>query len=289
MLIKKLGGSSDQPADQAIPVRDSAEEPVREPTAVEEEKVLNRPGTELMIRRMSDLVPVPPDAREQKKIIQYHAEQQDVVQAFRKLRTLLLALGGERNFTVLVTAVDSGEGASFVSRNLAAALAFDETRTALLLDCNRERPSLNGLLVSKASPGLTDLLDNPGAVSVKDIIYGTGIPRLRAVPVGNQRRRPVEYFTSTRMRAFLDVLARRYNDRYIVVDSPPIAECADARILADWCDYILVVARYGKTDRRALLDAVATLPAEKFVGVVFNDFDPAAAASDDGLGVAGDT
>lgn len=242
-----------------------------------ESRLLSKPGTELMIRRMSDLVPLEADLREQQKIIEFHSEQQDVVQSFRSLRTLLLQQAGSRNFSTLVTSVRPGDGASFVARNLATALAFDQTRTALLLDCNRSDPTLNGLLVEDDSQGLTDLLDNPSDVSIGDIIYSTGIPRLRVIPVGNQRRSPVEYFTTQRMRAFLNVLSRRYSDRYIVVDSPAIQSNADARILADWCDYIVVVARYGETTKQDLMEAIATLPREKFAGVVFNDFDPVAA------------
>lgn len=243
----------------------------------DELRALNKPGTELMIRRMSDLVPLEAELRERQKIIEFHSDQQDVVQAFRSLRTLLLQQAGPKNFSVLVTSVQPGDGASFVARNLAAALAFDQTRTALLMDCNRSDPTLNGLLVAQDSQGLTDLLDNPQAVSVADIIYSTGIPRLRVIPVGSQRDSPVEYFTTQRMRAFLSVLSRRYSDRYIVVDSPAIQSNADARILADWCDYIVVVARYGETTKPDLMNAIATLPQEKFAGVVFNDFDPVAA------------
>lgn len=242
-----------------------------------ESRLLSKPGTELMIRRMSDLVPLEADLREQQKIIEFHSEQQDVVQSFRALRTLLLQQAGSRNFTTLVTSVRPGDGASFVARNLATALAFDQTRTALLLDCNRSEPTLNGLLVEDDSKGLTDLLDSPSDVSIADIIYSTGIPRLRVIPVGNQRHSPVEYFTTQRMRAFLNVLSRRYSDRYVVVDSPAIQSNADARILADWCDYIVVVARYGETTKQDLMEAIATLPREKFAGVVFNDFDPVAA------------
>lgn len=283
MMQSKVTGSAGHPGAGDEAAESGKVAPMdRQSDDYTEERVLKRPGTELMIRRMSEMVPVAPVVRQRQKIIDYHSPQQDVVQAFRALRTMLLQMAGPRNFSTLVTSVRPGHGASFVARNLAAALAFDESRTALLIDCNRDRPSLNGLLVSESSRGLTDLLDNPRHVMVSDIIYSTGIPRLRAIPVGNQRRRPVEYFTSMRMRAFLEVLTRRYNDRYIIVDSPAIQDCADARILADWCDYIVLVARYGETTREELLEAAATIPQGKFAGVVFNDFDPAAAHNCEG-------
>ena len=62
------------------------------------------------------------------------------VDAFRDLRTKLLA-AAEGNFITLVAPVSRGCGGSFVARNLAAAMAFDDTRTSLLVDCDLRHPS----------------------------------------------------------------------------------------------------------------------------------------------------
>ncbi|HEX6928753.1 MAG TPA: hypothetical protein VF267_05865, partial [Gammaproteobacteria bacterium] len=145
-------------------------------------------------------------------------------------------------------------------------------------DCNRESPSVDGLLEGRAKYGLTDLLENPADIGIGDIIYSTGIPRLRAVPVGRRRDRPAEYFTTHRMKAFLEVTRRRYPDRYIVVDAPSMESSADPRILTDWCQYVILVLRYGEATRDELIEAIATFPREKFVGVIFNDFDLPAGA-----------
>lgn len=238
----------------------------------DEEALLRKPGSELMIRRMSDPVSVPRN-RGRHQIIEYSSEHAAVVQSFRTARTLLLQQAGDANFVTMVTGMRPGSGASFVARNLAAALAFDETRTALLVDCNRDAPSVDQLVGGHARHGLTDLLEDPSRIGIGDIIYGTGVPRLRAVPIGSGRHRPAEYFTTQRMKAFLDVTRARYPDRYTVVDAPSMQTSADPRILADWCQYVILVVRYGEASRDELLEAVATFPREKFVGVIFNDFD----------------
>lgn len=253
------------------------------PGPQDEEELLRKPGSELMIRRMSDPVPIPRDARGRNQIIEYDSEHTAVVQSFRTLRTLLLQQASAANFVTMVTGMHPGSGASFVARNLAAALAFDETRTSLLVDCNRESPSVDDLLGSHGRRGLTDLLEKPGEIGIGDVIYSTGIPRLRAVPIGSRRDRPAEYFTSHRMKAFLDVTRARYPDRYVIVDAPSMEASADPRILADWCQYVILVVRYGETTRDELLEAVATFPREKFVGVIFNDFDVPADADDEAL------
>jgi Mrp family chromosome partitioning ATPase len=242
------------------------------PLKTTEERALNPAGSELMIRQMSEPVALESRALEEQRIIDYTSPHGRVVQSFRTLRTMLLQQAGPENFITLVTSVGPQNGTSFVARNLAAALAFDRTRTALLIDCNRDSPSVDYLLNGRARFGLTDLLEEPGKLGIGDVIYGTGVPRLRAIPVGHHRDRPVEYFTTPRMQAFMDIIRQRYPDRYIVVDAPAVQTSADARILSDWCDYVIIVARYGEVTREELLEAAATIPAEKFVGVVFNDF-----------------
>lgn len=262
-----------------------ADEPARMQPVDEDQ--LRTPGSELMIRRMSDPVPIKRETRLQHQIIDYNSQHSKVVQSFRKMRTLLLQQAGAANFVTLVTGIRKGSGASFVARNLAASLAFDESRTALLVDCNRDNPSVDSLLDGRARNGLTDVLDNPSEVGIGDVIYSTGIPRLRAIPVGRRRDRPAEYFTTQRMRTFLDVVRRRYPDRYVLVDAPSMEESADPRILADWCQYVILVVRYGEVTQDELLEAVATFPREKFVGVVFNDFDvPGDYSAGNGRGTA---
>lgn len=238
----------------------------------DEEALLRTPGSELAIRRMSDPVPLDRQIYLRNRLIEFNSEHSKVVQSFRNIRTLLMQQA-QGNFVTLVASVRSGAGTSFVARNLAAAFAFDENRTAMLIDCNRDSPSVDQLLGGRVRYGLTDLLDAPENVNVADVIYGTGIPRLRAVPVGRKRQKPIEFFSTPRMRSFVEVIRNRYPDRYIVVDAPALDASADARILANWCDYVVLVVRYGEVSREELLEAVATFPREKFVGVVFNDFD----------------
>ena len=88
---------------------------------------------------------------EQRGIIRPQHGEDPVVQVFRELRTKIVQHSHGQNAIVLVASVSEGCGGSFVSRNLAAAFAFDAGKTALLIDCNLADPSVHELLPNAPS------------------------------------------------------------------------------------------------------------------------------------------
>ncbi len=223
-----------------------------------------------MILRMAEPEPKAPRELDLRGIIRHDMAKPRQADAFRDLRTQLLAHGRGRNFSLLVAPVSSGCGASFVALNLAAAFAFDESKTALLIDCNLRRPALSLRLgVQAENGGLTDFLDHPD-IGVDRIIYPTGVPRLRLVPAGTRREASGEYFTSYRMRGLVDSLRTRYPDRYLILDAPAVDRSPDARILSELSDMCIIVAGYGCDTAASVKDAVAVMEPARLAGVVFN-------------------
>ncbi len=207
---------------------------------------------------------------EQRRMIHREASVRRQSDAFREIRTRLLELAGQQNFVTLVAAVSARSGGSFVARNLAAAFAFDETKTSLLIDCNLRYPSQHKVMgVDPVAGGLTDFIDRP-AMGIESVLYQTGIPRLRLIPAGGARENGSECFSSFRMRTVLDSLRSRYADRYLFLDGPPIRGAPDARILSDMADFVVVVAGYGRDTPTAISQAVANFEPGKLAGVVFN-------------------
>lgn len=191
------------------------------------------------------------------------------VDAFRELRTRLLAVA-EGNFITLVAPVSLGSGGSFVARNLAAAVAFDESKSAILVDCDLRFPSQHTTLrLGEAEEGLIDYLESRQD-NVDQILYDTGVPRLRLMPAGKPRETGSEYFSSVRMQLLLDTL-RTQPAAHIFLDSPPVRGAPDARILADLADVIILVAGYGRDTPAAISHAAASFDPNKFAGVVFNE------------------
>lgn len=221
------------------------------------------------IARMQEPRRLTKDDMDERRIIYPESRNRDLVNRFRHLRTKLLELSGGNNFTMVVSGACEGAGTSFMALNLAAAFAFDQSKTALIIDCNLRNPSLHYQLELVTEAGLTDFLEDPD-YDIGRIIYPTGIPRLRLIPAGSQRETPSEFFTSFRMKQFLQAIRRRYPDRFIVLDTAPINESPDARILGELCDYSMLVVPHGRITATAAENAAQAFDPEKFVGAVIN-------------------
>jgi|25_taG_2_1085351.scaffolds.fasta_scaffold00113_34 exopolysaccharide/PEP-CTERM locus tyrosine autokinase len=221
------------------------------------------------IVRMQEPRHLTSDDLDERRIIHQDSSNRDLVNRFRDIRTKLLEMSGGNNFTLVVSGMGDGAGSSFMALNLAAAFALDRSKTALVIDCNLRDPTLHSILDIIPETGLTDFLEDPD-YDIGRILYPTGIPRLRLIPAGSRRELADEFFTSFRMKQFLKAVRQRYPDRFIVLDTPPITDSPDARILAELCDYSMLVVPHGRTTASAVERAAVALNADKFVGAVIN-------------------
>ena len=196
-------------------------------------------------------------------------DELEIVNAFRNLRTSLLNKMEQYNSTLMVTAITPGGGASFVATNLAAAFTFDHQKTAMLIDCNFKDSSLAQKFNLKFKHGLKDFIT--GKVDdISQIVYSTGIQRLRLIPAGNQETEVVEFFTGERMYSFLSEVRSRYSNRIIIIDTPPILESADTKILAELADYILLVVPYKGVTTNIINRTLNSIDKTKIVGMILN-------------------
>ncbi|MEX2474904.1 polysaccharide biosynthesis protein [Marinobacter sp.] len=221
------------------------------------------------IARMQEPRRLTPDDMDERRIIYPESSNRRMVNRFRDLRTKLLEKSGGNNFTIVISGAATGAGTSFVALNLAASFAFDQSKTAVIIDCNLRDPSLHVTLDILPEAGLTDFIEEPD-YDIARILYPTGIPRLRLIPAGSRRETPSEFFTSFRMKQFLQAVRRRYPDRFIILDTAPITESPDARILSELCDYSLLVVPHGRVTAGLADTAAMAFNTEKFVGAVIN-------------------
>ena len=72
------------------------------------------------------------------------------------------------------------------------------------------------------------------------------------------------------MRLLLHEVKTRYDDRYIIIDSPPPYLTSEASALARQVDGIVIVVKTGKTKKEAVQDLIDTYGKKKILGVVKN-------------------
>ncbi|WP_086930931.1 XRE family transcriptional regulator [Agarilytica rhodophyticola] len=205
------------------------------------------------------------------KVLHQESSNEETLKIFRQLRTQLYDRMAGNNYVCMVTSVCSGGGASYTANNLAAAIALDKSKTSVVVDCNFYNPSVDALLSADANLGLIDFLSSQ-EMGVEFILYASGIKRLRVVPAGKHINDATEKMCSSKMVAFISEIKSRYSDRYIIVDSPSVGEfAADARILTQLCDFVVLVVPYGKVSQQQVQEAIDTIGEQRIVGVVYNN------------------
>jgi Mrp family chromosome partitioning ATPase len=190
--------------------------------------------------------------------------------SFRDLRTSVVQRSAGANAVVLVTSATPDGGSSFVATNLAAAIAFDENRTALLVDCNLSDPVHDSLVVGENPLGLTDFLRDQN-VAVSEIIHPSGVSRLRVIPIGRNKDPGPEYFALLKMQKLFRELKQRYRERFIVVDAPSVGTSADVRMLAELCDIAVLVVPYASATDAQIEAAVNSIGEQRLLGTVINN------------------
>lgn len=223
------------------------------------------------IKNMADIRPLSQAELDNLKIIYAGMNNREALNSFREIRTKIFQHAGKENFVLMVTAVCDSGGASFASVNLGAAVALDRSKTSIVIDCNLHHPHLHCLLGHTPEFGLADYIED-SAIGVDDIIYASGIPRLRIIPAGRECEAGLEVFTAKRMAELLAELRARYSDRCVIIDGPPLMSSADARILQEMCDFIVLVVPYGRVTQVQIAAAIEAIDSERLVGVIFNDF-----------------
>lgn len=186
---------------------------------------------------------------------------------FRTLRSRLYQLrGNQRLRSILVTSSIPGEGKTFIVNNLAQAIVRQPDRRALIIDADLRRPRVHQLLGTSAAPGLTEYLR--GEADELSVIQCGQDSNLCLIPGGNEVTNPSELLSNGRMKELLDRVAPIFD--WVILDSPPAVPVADASLLADMCDGILLVVRAGSTPAEIAQKAAQELQGRNVVGVVLN-------------------
>lgn len=192
---------------------------------------------------------------------------------FRMLRTRIFhQVNGKATRCILVTSAIPEEGKSFVSANLAAAIALGMEKHVLLIDADLRRPTQAGIFGLDCSRGLVNHLRD--GEDLGQLIQKTQLDKLSVITSGESPSNPSEIVDSHKMSVMIAEALSRYPDRVIIFDSPPIQSAAETTVLSKYVDGVVLVVRWGQAKKEQVRKATELIGREKILGVVFNQCPP---------------
>lgn len=210
------------------------------------------------------------EARLHTRLVLFTNSQSSGCEQYRTLRTQVFH-AAERKLTqvILATSAVAGEGKTSTVLNLAWAIAQSKEKRVLVIDSDLRRPSVSSYLGLDFELGFGEVLNEvsealPSIVRVAD-------STLYILSSSREESQPAELLSKERVGETLAEL-RKYFD-YILIDAPPVVAFADARLLANHADAIIVVVRAGMAGHSTVERAIEALPSNRILGVVLNGAD----------------
>lgn len=195
-----------------------------------------------------------------------------VAEAFRDIRTNLIFSfsGGNKGRIILLSSAIPSEGKSFISSNIAVAMAQAGKRV-LLIDSDLRKPTLNKYFDAKKEPGLTNIL--VAEEGLESVIQHSIIPHLSFMSCGPIPPNPSELLGSPKMEELLKDVREKFD--WIFLDSPPEASVTDANILNNKADGAIIVVKVGAASKEHIRKTISQFNEiqHKVIGVVLNMVD----------------
>jgi capsular exopolysaccharide synthesis family protein len=186
---------------------------------------------------------------------------------YRTLRTQLFQTA-EHQLTqvIVVTSALAGEGKTSTTLNLAFAIAQSPNRRVLVIDGDLRRPSIGNYLNVQPVHGFGEVLTSQ--VSVFDALTRIADHELYVLPVKNSSEIPTESLTGESYAELIRQVREHFD--FILIDSPPVMPFADARLLANQADGVMMVVRAGFAPYETVEQATEAMSAHRLLGAVLN-------------------
>lgn len=171
-----------------------------------------------------------------------------VKEAYQSLRTsIIFSSKNRKRKVILITSTGPQEGKSSTVANLGRTLAQTGERV-IVIDCDLRRPTQHAQMEAEREHGLTNYLSAPADSTDWRIYTKTAGPsNLHVLTCGPIPPSPPELLGSERFAELLTTLRENYD--WILLDSPPASSLADAPLLAQLADMVVLVVQHNRTDR----------------------------------------
>jgi capsular exopolysaccharide synthesis family protein len=192
-------------------------------------------------------------------------------EAFRGLRTsVLLSTAARPPRSLAFVSSGPSEGKTTVCCSLAMSLSQLGKRV-LVIDGDLRRPCVRNFFHLGDFAGLVNYLT--GNDDWHSLLQPSGHPGLDCLVCGPVPPNPSELLSSERMQLLITQAMAEYD--FVLLDSPPLLEIADGRILITQVEGTILVVRAGETPREMLQRAAMHVSdvGAKLIGVVLNGVD----------------
>ena len=200
-----------------------------------------------------------------------------VAESFRATLVSILFSGenGGRPRVMVITSANPSEGKSTVVSNLGIAVA-EVNQKVLLIDADLRKPRLHDVFNLRNDNGLSNVLRSTGSVAeaLEGAIQNTQIPSLYVMTSGSKTSAATSLLYTNRMPELLQKLRAEFET--IFIDTPPMLQIPDARVLGRIVDKVIMVVRAGKTTRDSALAAHRRFAEDgtQMLGTILNDWNP---------------
>lgn len=215
--------------------------------------------------------------KESVELITWQHSPSFIAEAFRTVLTSILFIGenGSSPRMIVFTSAAAGDGKTTTVSNLGIALS-EIGRRVLIIDADLRRPRQHKIFDVPNETGLSTLLKSQSADPDAwiDTVQETKIPGLWLLPSGPATQAAANLLYSPRLTELLSRVKREYD--MILIDSPPVLQMTDARVLGRMVDAAILVARAERTTRDALLAATKRFGEDRIrlLGTILNDWNP---------------
>jgi Mrp family chromosome partitioning ATPase len=180
---------------------------------------------------------------------------------------------------IIVTSAAAGQGSTLLTLALACFAASEGCRV-LAVECNLIRPVFHDVFPGGPGAGLLAVLR--GEAAPQDAVTATGIPNLEVIAPGASASRQTSWLLRPEMSSLLE-WARSYD--VVLIDGPPSAFIADARVLVVKVDGALLCARPGRSSIGQIVAASSAIKSlgGNVLGLAMNAADDAEAELGSGV------